>query len=217
MTGAPVVPFAVIGTDKLQPGGAGLPRPGKSRCASARRWSSPATRAMDRDRHVLRAVTDSVTRGHAAVRPGVRGHVYREQGEGGVGPRACGNGRTDRSMSGPPSMRCDCSGGVPATEGLPSGVPATEGLPSGCRGARGPALRVARLGAVFACAGAASRARGRRVACGGAVFRPVRAFRPAQSMAVGTGATASCCGDGARQPGCGPPSGAQTRRSTGGC
>ncbi|MGQ4422537.1 lysophospholipid acyltransferase family protein, partial [Streptomyces violaceoruber] len=29
MTGAPVVPFAVIGTDKLQPGGAGLPRPGR--------------------------------------------------------------------------------------------------------------------------------------------------------------------------------------------
>lgn len=29
MTGAPVVPFAMIGTDKIQPSGAGLPRPAR--------------------------------------------------------------------------------------------------------------------------------------------------------------------------------------------
>ncbi len=45
MTGAPVVPFAMIGTDKLQPGGAGLPGRARSRCGSASRWSSPGTRA----------------------------------------------------------------------------------------------------------------------------------------------------------------------------
>ena len=47
MTGAPVVPFAMIGTDKVQPGGKGLPRfaPGADPCASASRWTSPATRA----------------------------------------------------------------------------------------------------------------------------------------------------------------------------
>ena len=48
MTGAPVVPFAVIGTDQVQPGGRGLPRPGRggaSLCASASRWTSPATTA----------------------------------------------------------------------------------------------------------------------------------------------------------------------------
>lgn len=45
MTGAPVVPFAMIGTDKLQPGGSGLRGPAASRSASASRWSSPATTA----------------------------------------------------------------------------------------------------------------------------------------------------------------------------
>ncbi|MEU3603155.1 lysophospholipid acyltransferase family protein [Streptomyces sp. NPDC006798] len=60
MTGAPVVPFAIIGTDKLQPGGAGLPRPGRVtvRFGSAMEFSR--YEGMDRDRYVLRAVTDSV-------------------------------------------------------------------------------------------------------------------------------------------------------------
>lgn len=45
MTGAPVVPFAMIGTDKLQPGVRGCPARGGSRFASVRRWSSRGTRA----------------------------------------------------------------------------------------------------------------------------------------------------------------------------
>ncbi len=63
MTGAPVVPFAMIGTDKIQPGGAGLPRVGRGlrvtvRFGEAMEFSRYD--GMDRDRYVLRAVTDSV-------------------------------------------------------------------------------------------------------------------------------------------------------------
>ncbi|MDT0345602.1 lysophospholipid acyltransferase family protein [Streptomyces litchfieldiae] len=63
MTGAPVVPFAMIGTDRVQPGGRGLPRVGRGRRITVR-FGSPLdfTRyeGMDRDRYVLRAVTDEV-------------------------------------------------------------------------------------------------------------------------------------------------------------
>ncbi|WP_069814140.1 lysophospholipid acyltransferase family protein [Streptomyces sp. TP-A0874] len=60
MTGAPVVPFAMIGTDRVQPGGKGLPRISKVTV----RFGAPLDFArydgMDRDRYVLRAVTDEV-------------------------------------------------------------------------------------------------------------------------------------------------------------
>lgn len=63
MTGAPVVPFAMIGTDKIQPGGAGLPRIGRGRRVTVRFGEAMEFSrydGMDRDRYVLRAVTDSV-------------------------------------------------------------------------------------------------------------------------------------------------------------
>jgi 1-acyl-sn-glycerol-3-phosphate acyltransferase len=60
MTGAPVVPFAVIGTDKLQPGGAGLPRPGRVTVRFGEPLEFTRYEGMDRDRFVLRAVTDEV-------------------------------------------------------------------------------------------------------------------------------------------------------------
>ncbi|MGW7352639.1 lysophospholipid acyltransferase family protein [Streptomyces sp. Z26] len=63
MTGAPVVPFAMIGTDEVQPGGRGLPRFGRSHRISVR-FGEPLDfsryEGMDRDRYVLRAVTDEV-------------------------------------------------------------------------------------------------------------------------------------------------------------
>ncbi|MBB0246872.1 1-acyl-sn-glycerol-3-phosphate acyltransferase [Streptomyces alkaliphilus] len=63
MTGAPVVPFAMIGTDRIQPGGSGLPRVGPGRRVTVR-FGSPLDfsryEGMDRDRYVLRAVTDEV-------------------------------------------------------------------------------------------------------------------------------------------------------------
>ncbi|WP_052850768.1 lysophospholipid acyltransferase family protein [Streptomyces avicenniae] len=62
MTGAPVVPFAMIGTDRVQPGGKGLPRIGGGRITV--RFGQPLDfsryEGMDRDRYVLRAVTDEV-------------------------------------------------------------------------------------------------------------------------------------------------------------
>ncbi|MFG3118853.1 lysophospholipid acyltransferase family protein [Streptomyces sp. NPDC048197] len=60
MTGAPVVPFAMIGTDKVQPGGKGVPRiaPVTIRFGEALDFSRYD--GMDRDRYVLRAVTDEV-------------------------------------------------------------------------------------------------------------------------------------------------------------
>lgn len=60
MTGAPVVPFAMIGTDKIQPSGAGLPRPGKVTVRFGEPMEFSRYEGMDRDRYVLRAVTDSV-------------------------------------------------------------------------------------------------------------------------------------------------------------
>ena len=60
MTGAPVVPFAMIGTDKLQPGGKGFPRPGKVTVRFGAPMEFSRYDGMDRDRYVLRAVTDSV-------------------------------------------------------------------------------------------------------------------------------------------------------------
>lgn len=63
MTGAPVVPFAMIGTDRVQPGGTGLPRIGRGRRITVR-FGAPLDfsryEGMDRDRYVLRAVTDEV-------------------------------------------------------------------------------------------------------------------------------------------------------------
>ncbi|MFF9239911.1 lysophospholipid acyltransferase family protein [Streptomyces sp. NPDC014801] len=60
MTGAPVVPFAMIGTDKLQPGGSGMPRPGQVTVRFGEPMEFSRYEGMDRDRYVLRAVTDSV-------------------------------------------------------------------------------------------------------------------------------------------------------------
>ncbi|MCY0919674.1 MULTISPECIES: lysophospholipid acyltransferase family protein [unclassified Streptomyces] len=60
MTGAPVVPFAMIGTDKLQPGGKGMPRPGRVTLRFGEPMEFSRYEGMDRDRYVLRAVTDSV-------------------------------------------------------------------------------------------------------------------------------------------------------------
>ncbi|AWT42046.1 MULTISPECIES: lysophospholipid acyltransferase family protein [Streptomyces] len=60
MTGAPVVPFAMIGTDKIQPGGSGMPRPHKVTVRFGEAMEFSRYDGMDRDRYVLRAVTDSV-------------------------------------------------------------------------------------------------------------------------------------------------------------
>ncbi|MCX5058435.1 MULTISPECIES: 1-acyl-sn-glycerol-3-phosphate acyltransferase [unclassified Streptomyces] len=60
MTEAPVVPFAMIGTDKLQPGGSGMPRPGRVTVRFGEAMEFSRYDGMGRDRYVLRAVTDSV-------------------------------------------------------------------------------------------------------------------------------------------------------------
>ncbi len=60
MTGAPVVPFAMIGTDKIQPGGTGMPRTGQVTVRFGEPMEFSRYEGMDRDRYVLRAVTDSV-------------------------------------------------------------------------------------------------------------------------------------------------------------
>ncbi|WTA63943.1 lysophospholipid acyltransferase family protein [Streptomyces niveus] len=60
MTGAPVVPFAMIGTDKIQPNGSGMPRPSRVTVRFGAPMEFSRYDGMDRDRYVLRAVTDSV-------------------------------------------------------------------------------------------------------------------------------------------------------------
>ncbi|MGP3980298.1 lysophospholipid acyltransferase family protein [Streptomyces sp. KR80] len=60
MTGAPVVPFAMIGTDKVQPGGKGRPRISPVTIRFGEPLDFSRYEGMDRDRYVLRAVTDEV-------------------------------------------------------------------------------------------------------------------------------------------------------------
>ncbi|MCM2577091.1 lysophospholipid acyltransferase family protein [Streptomyces meridianus] len=60
MTGAPVVPFAMIGTDKVQPGGKGVPRISPVTIRFGAPLDFARYEGMDRDRYVLRAVTDEV-------------------------------------------------------------------------------------------------------------------------------------------------------------
>jgi 1-acyl-sn-glycerol-3-phosphate acyltransferase len=60
MTGAPVVPFAMIGTDKVQPGGRGMPRIAPVTVRFGEPLEFARYEGMDRDRYVLRAVTDEV-------------------------------------------------------------------------------------------------------------------------------------------------------------
>ncbi|MER5970942.1 MULTISPECIES: lysophospholipid acyltransferase family protein [unclassified Streptomyces] len=60
MTGAPVVPFAMIGMDKVQPGGKGLPRISPVTVRFGEPLDFARYDGMDRDRYVLRAVTDEV-------------------------------------------------------------------------------------------------------------------------------------------------------------
>ncbi|GAA1907480.1 lysophospholipid acyltransferase family protein [Streptantibioticus ferralitis] len=60
MTGAPVVPCATIGTDRVQPGGAGLPRITQVTVRFGEPLGFARYEGMDRDRYVLRAVTDEV-------------------------------------------------------------------------------------------------------------------------------------------------------------
>lgn len=63
MAGAPVVPFAMIGTDQFQPTGGGMPRFRLKHRVTVR-FGEPLDfsryEGMDRDRYVLRAVTDEV-------------------------------------------------------------------------------------------------------------------------------------------------------------
>ncbi|CCB77947.1 MULTISPECIES: lysophospholipid acyltransferase family protein [Streptomycetaceae] len=60
MTGAPVVPVGVIGTDRIQPSGAGLPRISSFTVRFGAPLDFSRYEGMDRDRYVLRAVTDEV-------------------------------------------------------------------------------------------------------------------------------------------------------------
>ncbi|MBC2879445.1 MULTISPECIES: lysophospholipid acyltransferase family protein [Streptomyces] len=60
MTGAPVVPFAMIGTDKVQPGGKGRPHISPVTVRFGEPLDFERYEGMDRDRYVLRAVTDEV-------------------------------------------------------------------------------------------------------------------------------------------------------------
>ncbi|WP_327292028.1 lysophospholipid acyltransferase family protein [Streptomyces sp. NBC_01198] len=60
MTGAPVVPFAMVGTDKVQPGGSGMLRIAPVTIRFGTPLDFARYEGMDRDRYVLRAVTDEV-------------------------------------------------------------------------------------------------------------------------------------------------------------
>ncbi|MFC5723250.1 lysophospholipid acyltransferase family protein [Streptomyces gamaensis] len=60
MTGAPVVPFAMIGIDKVQPGGNGRLRLAPVTVRFGAPLDFSRYDGMDRDRYILRAVTDEV-------------------------------------------------------------------------------------------------------------------------------------------------------------
>ncbi len=59
--GVPVIPVAMIDTDKIQPPGQGLPEDhAGSASGSASRWTSPATRAWTATGSSLRSITDEI-------------------------------------------------------------------------------------------------------------------------------------------------------------
>jgi 1-acyl-sn-glycerol-3-phosphate acyltransferase len=60
MTGAPVVPFAMVGTDRIQPSGAGRPHIARFTVRFGRPLEFSRYEGMGRDRYVLRAVTDEI-------------------------------------------------------------------------------------------------------------------------------------------------------------
>ncbi|MFT2019083.1 lysophospholipid acyltransferase family protein [Streptomyces sp. 796.1] len=60
MTGAVVVPFAMIGTDKVQPGGKGRPHIAPVTLRIGAPLDFARYDGMERDRYVLRALTDEV-------------------------------------------------------------------------------------------------------------------------------------------------------------
>jgi 1-acyl-sn-glycerol-3-phosphate acyltransferase len=60
MTGAPVVPCATIGTGRVQPGGAGRPHLAQVTVRFGKPLQFSRYDGMDRDRYVLRAVTDEI-------------------------------------------------------------------------------------------------------------------------------------------------------------
>jgi 1-acyl-sn-glycerol-3-phosphate acyltransferase len=60
MTGAPVVPCALIGTERVQPPGKKLPRPARVTIRFGEPLDFSRYEGMERDRYVLRAVTDEV-------------------------------------------------------------------------------------------------------------------------------------------------------------
>jgi 1-acyl-sn-glycerol-3-phosphate acyltransferase len=60
MTHAPVVPCAMIGTDRVQPGGNGRPHISQVTVRFGKPLEFSRYEGMDRDRYVLRAVTDEV-------------------------------------------------------------------------------------------------------------------------------------------------------------
>ncbi|MFE6780109.1 lysophospholipid acyltransferase family protein [Streptomyces sp. NPDC057702] len=60
MTGAAVVPFAMIGTDKVQPGGKGRPHIAPVTVRFGEPLDFSRYDGMERDRYVLRALTDEV-------------------------------------------------------------------------------------------------------------------------------------------------------------
>jgi 1-acyl-sn-glycerol-3-phosphate acyltransferase len=55
-----VLPFAMVGTDKVQPGGKGRPRLAPVTVRFGTPLDFARYEGMDRDRYVLRAVTDEV-------------------------------------------------------------------------------------------------------------------------------------------------------------
>ncbi|MEV6108400.1 lysophospholipid acyltransferase family protein [Streptomyces sp. NPDC051940] len=60
MTGAPVVPFAMVGTEKIQPTGAGMPHIARFTVRFGKPLSFARYEGMERDRYVLRSVADEV-------------------------------------------------------------------------------------------------------------------------------------------------------------
>ena len=120
--GVPVVPVAMIGTDKVNPIGSKMWRPPNHHDASASRWTSPGTRAWpatgsssgrDRRDHV---------RADGAVRPGVRRRV-RGQGQGAEArrPRRRAEGRGPGTG---PGCRAPRPADRPRPRGQLAGAPA---------------------------------------------------------------------------------------------
>ena len=116
----PVLPVAMVGTDKAQPIGRRIPKIVPITIKIGEPLDFRRYEGMEGDRFILRSITDEIMyRADGALRPGVRRHLRRDdEGTAGGGQEGQGARADDGARPGARAAVRRC---VPATQGLDDG------------------------------------------------------------------------------------------------